>query len=288
MNFLFLTTLMILIFSLISSSMAQSLQSTAKISILLQEQTNNYYLLLNRLEKKKYYQSIKTTTKTNTKRIQSRKNKQYHPRSPCQGENSKLNLYPLTNNNYSIEEKKLLLNTLTKLIENFYQQEPFYKNTIKNNPLFIKDMIKQIQQGLYKYKSLAKIPFSNKKQREFFLNLFKGTYKSKKKSIPLINYISLNNTNNTPPLVFPSMSLPLLNAFFNPSITNKIIQKEKTLYYQGKNPSRITKKELKNILGEKNFTTHKKLLHYTPYSKKYKQTYIHTANSGITTLGSLD
>ena len=288
MNFLFLTTLMILIFSLISSSMSQSLKSTAKINILLQEQTNNHYLLLNNLEKKKYYQSIKSQSQTTTQRIQSRKNKKYQPRSPCNGENSKLNLYPLTNNNYSIEEKKLLLITLTKLIENFYQQEPFYQNTLKKDPLFINDMIKQIQQGLYKYKSLAKIPFSNKKQREFFLNLFKGTYKSKKKSIPLINYICLNDTKNTPPLVFPSMSLPLLNAFFNPSIATNIIKKEKALYYQGKNPSRITKRELQTILGEKNFITHKKLLHYTPHTKKQEQTYIHSANSGITTLGPLD
>jgi hypothetical protein len=268
--------------------MALSLHSTVQLSQKLQIKTNNYLAMQNAAVKKKYSSTLKSKEKTVEERKLSRESKKYHPRTPCNGKNSKLNLFPLTNNQATIEEKKLLTKTLTSLIHSIYKNEAYVKKTLRDRSYSLKDLVWQIQLGLYKHKSLAKVPFKDAKQREFFLNLYKGTYKSTKKTKALFNYISVIDTNNSPPLVFPSMSLQLLEAFFNKEVVKKITKQETSLYYQGKATARLSKEELEKILGENNFIIHKKLLRYQLFPKGKEQAILQNSKDGLTILGPLN
>ena len=112
MNFLFLTTMMILIFMLTSLSMTGTLKTTAGVTRGLDNFITSKYAHDNSNAKKKYYSSKRSKRKTDKGREKDRTGKVYTPRNikPCAG--SKLNLYPLVGGNYNQSEKKLLLNTL--------------------------------------------------------------------------------------------------------------------------------------------------------------------------------
>ena len=287
MNFLFLTTMMILIFSLVSTSMTRSLKTTAQIYRQLENQVNSYNTFHNSLAKKKYSQSkfsTKKTTKTDKYRKELRKDKNFIPRVTCSGENSKLNLFALIEGHYPIEQKDLLRETLKNLIHHLYKNEYFYKQQIYKNKNFLSNFLDKMILGLKKTKSLAKIPFTSRKDREMFLMLCKGTYPSPNKQISLLDYITIQEVKDGPFIIFNSLSRPLLHAFFGERVTNLIFSEEKKLYFEGKVKTRLSKLDLEKLLSPTRHSIHKRLLRYKNIKFTYSQDHIKTDKGVFITL----
>lgn len=287
MNFLFLTTMMILIFSLVSTSMTRSLKTTALIYRQLENQVNSYSTFHNSLAKKNYSQSKSSTqkkTNTDKKRKELRKDKTFIPRETCSGENSKLNLFPLIEGNYPIEQKDLLRKTLQNLIHDLYKNEYFYKQQINRNKNFLSKFLNKMILGLKKTRSLAKTPFVSRKDREIFLMLCKGTYPSTNKQISLLDYITIQEVKDGRFVIFNSMSKPLLHAFFGKKITNLILEEEKKLYFKGKANTRLCKLELEKLLSPTRHCIHKSLLRYKNIKFRYSQDHIKTDKGVFITL----
>jgi hypothetical protein len=267
MNFIFLITMIILMFSLVSSSMTATLKTTALFAASQKNQMDHLYSFNNQLEKDLYNQSKKREDpKSDTARALKRKGKRYTPRKGAFSENSKLNLYPLIDPAYTSGQKTLITNTFTQLIKNLYSKESFYKKREKLDPEFLDSFVKECITSLKKTKSLANITFSSQKNREFYLMMCKGAYPSKGTAIILLKYITLQNVQKEPPLVFPHLSAEVLTAFVGEALAQKIFKEEETLYFNGKSISRLNKEGVEKVLTGTHHTTHKSLLTYSHYS----------------------
>jgi hypothetical protein len=288
MNFLIITTMMILIFMLTSVSMTSSLKTTASISKEFKTFINSKYSYENAKVKKQYSNSKKRAPKVNTQKAEDRKGKTYTPRKikPC--ESSKLNLYPLIGGSYNLEEKNLLRSTFKKLIDALYKNELFYKEEKAKNSYFLDAFIDKIILGIQKENSLAKASFDHIKDREMFLMLCKGSYEIENNTFLLLDYITLKKVESGPFLAFKSMPIPLLQAFFGEQITANILEKEKNLYFEGRAKARLYEDELHQLLNESDFSVHKKFLSFKDANPKSSQEYIKVNGGALITLGMGD
>ncbi|MCH9621840.1 MAG: hypothetical protein S4CHLAM20_12680 [Chlamydiia bacterium] len=279
MNFIFLTTLLILLFSLVSTSMSNSLKTTAAISIALQTKTENVLKLQNTKVdkdfaklKKKSAASKKNPAHNEKLRKAKRKNLPFNPRQSI-SENSKLNLFPLTSDKYSQIQKNILSKTLKNLLNELYKDEPIFKRELDISSSFLDTFAKEITDGIAKTKSLSKIPFSNTHFRNLYTSLCNGSYKSIDKAKPLVQYLTLQNCNNKAPLCFPSLSLPVLKAFLE-KISIQVLIEEEKLFYAGKKNYKLAKKDLDKVLDSALLNDHKKLLSFQNQSFNKEQTYL--------------
>ncbi len=274
MNFLFLTTMMILIFTLASTSMTSSIKTTLRSAYIQDNQLVALYAFHNQCERDAYNRSKNPQqTRSDAGRKQARQSKQFIPRKGALSENSKLNLYPILDVNTKIEQKNLLIQTFKNLIEILYGHENFIIERKKQNPLFLDNFVKECIASLKKKRSLAKVDFSNNEDREFYLMLCKGAYKTKNKRNPLLNYITLQDLNNEPPLVFPNLSAPVITAYFGSEIAAKIFKEEEKMYFEGKSVSRLTKEGLEKQLSLITHNVHISMLTYSHYTFNRVQSY---------------
>ena len=244
MNFIFLTTMIILIFTLVSSSMTSSLKTTVSIYKEFNNIINEEYKVHNKIAIAKYKNTqVKAKKKSTKEIIASRKKIEFKGRSNKNSENSKLNLFPLINTSYSQKEKKVIKDTLERLVHNLYKREQFYIKKIKDNPYYLKAFIRNFSINITKYKSLAKIDFLNPEDRKFFVQICKGSYQTKYKRKPLLNYITLQHIEEKPSVIFSSMSSALLYAYFGDHIAGKILRLEKSHYEKGRKDFHLSKKK---------------------------------------------
>ena len=274
MNFLFLTTMMILIFTLASTSMTSSLKTTLRSAYIQDNQMVALYSFHNQCERNVYNRSKKPLlTKSDERRKQSRKSKRFIPRKGAFSENSKLNLYPILDSKTKIEQKNLLTQTFKNLVEILYGHEDFMIERKKHNPLFLDKFVKEFITSLRKTRSLAKINFSNSEDREFYLMLCKGAYKTKNRKTPLLNYITVQGLNSEPPLVFPNLSAPVIIAYFGSEIATNIFKEEEKMYFEGKSVSRLSKENLEKQLSLITHNVHISMLTYSHYTFSRVQSY---------------
>lgn len=287
MNFLFLTTMMILIFTLASTSMTTSLKTTARAVNVRKNQMDALYAYNNQYEKDLYNQSKKALqSKSDLSRKEKRHQKKFSPRRGATSENSKLNLYPLISAGYKVEQKALLQQTLKNLIEILYAEEDFYAARKKQDPNFLDPFVKSLINDLKRTKSLAKVSFSTTGDREFYLTLCKGSYPTKNRQNPLLNYITLQAIKDGPPLVFPNISAPLIRAYFGEKIAEKIFNEEEKLYFQGKSVSRLNKEALEKLLSPVYHNVHSSMLTYSHYTFDRVQTHCLGSNDTLITKGA--
>ena len=274
MNFLFLTTMMILIFTLVSTSMTKNLRTSTLIANQLEQQMEKSYNYLNAKEKKKYTNSKKRTKKTNATRAKNRVGKEYHPRKNCLGENSKLNLYHYAHGKLNYNEEILIQKTVENLFADLYHPENLFGS---------KESMKRFSRvflaGLKKSGSLAKVAFSSQKDRELYLILCNG--KNKQKLPSLLNHLTIQKVEKEAFLVFPYLSPPILRALFGNDLALSILKKEKEKYYEGKAIARLGAKDFENIIFDTKFDTHKNLITHKPF--RFKNTQAHIASE----MGSL-
>ena len=132
------------------------------------------------------------------------------------------------------------------------------KQSLQKDSRFISTFTEQIISGLKSKSSLAKIPFTSKKYREFYLLLCKGSYQAKDKPILLLDYITYQKIEDSPSISFKAMSKPLLIAFFGEEITKKILLKEEENYFAGKATSALSENQLYKLLDNIDHEVHKK------------------------------
>lgn len=277
MNFLFLTTMMILIFSFVASTLSISLKTTSLVAVGQDKHIESCYKFINTKESKKYSQTLSSTNQSDEARKQKRKNKKFKGRSNVPSENGKLNLYPLLAKSDPEGMKAFTKGALKNLLTILYQNHSLFQEKIKNDSGFLDAFIKELSSGLQTTKSLAKIPFSSVHDREFFLILCKGEGHFSEKSVRLLDYITLQDSNSEPPICFPSLSQQMMEALFGKEITKKINAEEEKHYFEGRAIARLTKDEVEKYLDDGKFSMHKKALRYKPIAFKKIQT--HTTGS---------
>ncbi len=285
MNFLFLTTMMILIFSLVASTMSVSLKTTALVALNQDKHIESCYSFINAEASSKYSHTLKSSKQSDEVRKEKRKGKKFKGRSFSHSENGKLNLYPLLSKTDGDGVKELTTNTLKNLLKILYKDHFLFQQKVKNNSGFLDSFLKELSAGLQTTKSLAKIPFSSVHDREFFLMLCKGESVSSEKPLSLLDYITLQDTNNTPTICFPSLSLEMMEALFGKEITKKLLAEEEKHYFEGRAIARLTKDEVEKYLSDSQFSTHKKALRYNTISFKKIQTHTKGSKGQFITLG---
>ncbi len=285
MNFLFLTTMMILIFSLVASTMSVSSRTTALVAINQDKHIETCYNFINTEAASKYSHTLISKKKSDEARKESRKGKKFKGRSFSNSENGKLNLYPLLSKSDGEGIKELTKATLAKLLKILYKDHPLFQEKINNNSEFLDAFINELSAGLQMTKSLAKTPFSSINNREFFLILCKAEGSSSKQSVRLLDYITLQDPNGEPPICFPSLSLEMMEALFGEEITKKILAEEEKHYFEGRAIARLNKDELEKYLSDGLFSTHKKALRYKTISFKKIQTHTSGSKGQFITLG---
>jgi hypothetical protein len=285
MNFIFLTTLLILLFSLVSTSMTTSVKTACLINRRIEQKQDYISNLENTNQRNLYSQSKKSRHKSDQARAKSREENIFIPRHHTSGENSKLNLIPLCAEGYTANQKDLIKVTLTNLITEIYQDEPFFRAQIDNNSLFIEQLVKEIAAGVKKSRSLAKISFCSKKMRDFYLTLCRGSYKSKKPKISLLNYVSIQEVKSKRPLCFTHLSKPLMIALFGEETSTKIFKAEEALYFKGAAVSRLKQIDLGKIAGDVHYHTHKSLITFQKNKFKTTQSHIAGDDGHFITLG---
>lgn len=272
MNFLFITTLLILLFSLVSSSMTSSLKTTAAIAQNLSMKIERVIDVQNKAAKAAYNSTKQSSSKTDEARKTNRKDKEFQSRKGAHSASSTLNLYPLISDSFSVDQKNLVKQTLKNLIHILYEDEAFFQKEIAQRPNIVNDLVKEIALGLKKRPSLEKLTFRSTKTRDFYLTLCRGSYKAKKSARPLINFVTLQESEE-PPLSFPYMSKELIEAFFGEKTMTKILEAEEKKYYDGKPKSQLTQTELGPLISEIHQNVHKTLITFKRHNYKKTQTH---------------
>jgi hypothetical protein len=269
---------------LTSLSMTNSLKTTSLVAKNLENLVNAKYRYQNEKVKKIYFNSKKSQQKTDADRKNARKGVSFASRKVKPSENSKLNLYPLLEGDYNLEEKNLLLKTFKNLIHELYKNELFYKEKQSTNSNFLHIFVNQIVNGLKKEKSLAKVHFSNPEDRKFFLMLCKGS-SDDNKIHSLLDYICLKKIEKGPFISFKYMPIPLLNAFFGDKLSKDILEREKELYFEGKTSARLSEEDLRAILKGLEYDVHINFLLFKDVKSKSHQEYIKLGGGSLITLG---
>jgi len=265
--------------------MSVSLKTSALIAKNQDNHIETCYYFINAEATRKYHNTLISTKKSDEVRKEKRKGKKYKGRSTTPCENGKLNLYPLLSKSDGDGIKALTKETLKTLLLNLYKNHSLFQEKIQNNSGFLDTFIKELSYGLQTTKSLAKIPFSSVENRELFLILCKGEVHFSKKPVKLLDYISLQDTNNEPPICFPSLSLEMMEALFGKEITKKILAEEEKYYFEGRAAARLNKEELEKYLSDGLFSTHKKALRYKTISFKKIQTHTTGSKGQLITFG---
>lgn len=287
MNFLFLTTMMILIFSLVSTSMTTSIKTTSIAAKELNKQVVEKLKTENKNTKKlhKKYIKEKQTVTTSSKRkedpekhrAKTRASKIFIFRKNANSKNALLNLYPLIANKYTKSQKQKLKNTLKNLLLELYKDDALFKLQIESKTNFLNLFINNMIKGIKKGGSLAKASFPTQKERDLFLALCRY---EKKRS--LLNYVTVQDDPKDQGLLLCYAPDLILKAFLDQKTYNAIVKKEKEVYYSGRKNSRLTKKEMEQILKG---TSYESMVRFESSLSTNKQTYTLSEDGYIVTNG---
>lgn len=265
--------------------MTKNLRTTTLIAQNLRNQAEKSYKLQNSMAKNAYNRTKKSLSKNDTQRKENRAEKEYSPRKDCKSENGKLNLYALIEGKLSKAEEDLIISTLCTLIGELFASKDFMQEKMQHNKEFLTKFSLKLIKGLKKTKSLAKVSFEDKKDRELYLILCNGEVNKKRAPISLLSYVTVQEVPDNSFVVFPCMSEPLLKAFFGEKTAEKILSQETELYYEGRATARLSEKELNALLSNTVFDTHKKLLCHKRLKFKNIQTYTPNAKGSLIITG---
>ena len=288
MNFLFLTTMMILIFTLISSSMTTSIKTIAFAAKKLDMQVERTLYIKNEMAKEKYTKSKKIPPSSIEKMANNRRNRaerrskeKFVPRKKVSGENAKLNLYPLIKGDYTKKQKNQLKKILKNLLIELYKDEPFFKEKMGTKDSYLDLFIKRFLIGLKKDGALAKIFFQDQKERDFYLNLCRHD-----KGRSLLDYVTFQDDAKAKGISIINVHSEILRAMVDKKTYKLICEMERKIFYSGRYAARLKKAEIEPIIKNNPYYSiirldgHKKL--------KEKQTHSVLEGGHLITIGIPD
>ena len=233
MNFLFLTTMLVMIFTMISSSMTTSLKTTAFAYSMLKQEVDAKIILEDKIEREKYKTQKSATKKSDENRAKERETKTFQFRKVRYGPNSKLNLYPLTTKSYSQEQRKELLKTFKNLLTILYGKK------LKDPDAFANKVLLELK----KTRSIAKIFQNDAESRQTFLSLCGDKRRS------LLKYVTVQDEETVQGICLNGVSKEVLKAFVGDKTYKRIEEIEKEAYFAGRHTARIKQEETKDLLS---------------------------------------
>jgi len=278
MNFLFITTMLIMLFTLVSSSMGNSLKTTATIATKQKHKIERLCKLANDQVIKEYKSHYKKSdtkkeTKSDTQNLANkRRDKTFKPRKNCKGSPSKLNLYALTSKSTSAQQQKVLSEALSNLLLELYKNAPFFNAKTRQSSVFLTNFTNEIIKQIKKGTPLSKISFSNSSNRELYIIMCNGSYD--KNGISLLDYVTITESKDNRGICFKHLSLPVLKAYFGEKVSTEIIEAETKRFYDGKRDPKMIKKDVETLLSSLGLNTHKELLRYDALKSKNTQEYL--------------
>ena len=267
MNFLFLTTLLILLFSLVASTSSTSIKTTSTAYHILQSEISSRLNFENQEEKDKRNKTIVVnhTKEAVNDRVTSRAGNRFEFRKGCTGINSMLNLYPLLSSETSDTQKRALKEVFIQLLVELY------KNEIPDIEIFGN----KILQALYRSKEFSTLEFDTAQDAATFYKIWH------RKSKSITQYVTVQERQKLQKIYVPGASKALLTAFLGKEKVEKIRAIEKKNYFAGKKPCRINEKEAKELLSD----TQLELSRFVPDNSPVSQKIMTTNNGNVTNLG---